>query len=242
VAIKMATPSLIKNAGLQQRIVREMKALAQLSHPNIVQILETQLDDPVYFVMEFFPGVSLRSGMLGSPWPIERVLSVGLQIARALEHAHRQGVTHRDIKPENILLTGDDFVKVVDFGLVLIDGATAVTRSAQHVGTPLYMSPEQLGAPGGVGPHSDVYALGLVLFELLTGSPAFEAADWLQRMGRSPERLPSHPVLGDRCADLVAACVSVSTATRPTAGSLVAQMETLTAELTAKRNTTITTI
>lgn len=156
------------------RFLREARTLAKLSHPNIVPVFDVERTDRfIYLVMEFIEGDNLRGLMKRSALTIESVLRIVSQTCEALEYAHTKGIIHRDIKPENILINRDGFVKIVDFGLAKInEGAqreSNLTGTQQIMGTPNYMSPEQIECTREVDHRSDIYSLGVVFYEMLTG-------------------------------------------------------------------------
>ncbi|WP_432767550.1 MAG: protein kinase [Sphingopyxis sp.] len=183
VAIKVLKPEYARNPGLNVRFLREARAAGALSHPNIATIYEVgEADGTAYIAMELIEGQPLdhllqSNGRL----PYERVLVLGQQLAGALAYAHRMGVVHRDVKPSNILLSKDGrTAKLVDFGVARIDEPDpdgnnehlARTQFGQMIGTPRYMSPEQaLSLP--VDHRSDLFSLGIVLYEMVTGKAAF---------------------------------------------------------------------
>ncbi|MGQ0648413.1 MAG: serine/threonine-protein kinase, partial [Gemmatimonadaceae bacterium] len=176
VALKVMKPELSRQTALNERFRQEAIALARLNHPHIAAVygLERNGEDLV-MVMEFIRGETLesivqRSGRVA--WA--RALELCSDVLEALDHAHDKGVVHRDIKPANIMLTRDGMVKVMDFGIARILGRSRQTRVGAAVGTPMYMSPEQLKGEE-VDGRSDLYSLGAVLFELVTGRMAFEA-------------------------------------------------------------------
>ena len=176
VALKVMKPELSRQAALSERFRQEAIALARLNHPNIAAVygLERSGDDLV-MVMEFIRGETLesivqRSGRLS--WT--RAFELCAAVLEALDHAHDKGVVHRDIKPANIMLARDGTVKVMDFGIARIMGRSRQTRVGAAVGTPMYMSPEQLKGEE-VDGRSDLYSLGAVCYELITGRLAFEA-------------------------------------------------------------------
>jgi eukaryotic-like serine/threonine-protein kinase len=171
VALKLIRPR-EDNPMFAERFVREAKAMAKLTHPNIVTIFESgESGGSLYLLMEFIDGVTLREAIRAKAvQPADAMKIVG-QLCDALEYAHSQGVVHRDIKPENILLDRAGKVKVVDFGLAKLadDNAMSLTHTRQAMGTPHYMAPEQWEKPMEVDHRADIYALGVVIYELLTG-------------------------------------------------------------------------
>jgi hypothetical protein len=158
------------------RFQREGEVVARLEHPGIVPVRGSgQLADGTpYLLFDLVDGRSLKALLEEGPLPEPRALALAEGIARALGHAHRQGVVHRDIKPDNILVDAQGAPKVADFGIAHVADAERLTRTGQVTGTVLYMAREQLAAGGGIGPWTDVHALGAVLFECLAGRPAFE--------------------------------------------------------------------
>ena len=161
-----------------QRFLREAEAAASLRHPNIVGIHELgQVDGRHFFAMEYVEGHTLAELVRDGPLPAERAAGYVREIAEAVEHAHRQGVLHRDLKPSNVLIDADDRPRITDFGLARrLDAPPggSLTTTGAIVGTPAYMPPEQSApASGAIGPRSDVYAMGAVLYELITGRPPF---------------------------------------------------------------------
>lgn len=188
VAIKLLTSSVAIAPG---RFQREMRVLAALEHPNIVRILDTGAleDGRPFFVMEL---VGERTLDAERP-PLRRWVEVLVDVARAAHFAHGQGVVHRDLKPSNILLGVRPVV--ADFGVAKLVGGEGpqLTKVGAIVGTPHYMAPEQVGAPGEVGPATDVYALGAILFEGLTGQPPFDGDHVLELMARIASEPPPSP-------------------------------------------------
>ncbi|MEW5911071.1 MAG: serine/threonine-protein kinase, partial [Thermodesulfobacteriota bacterium] len=178
VALKLISPELVALPEAQERFAQEVLAARALTHPNIVKVYDlNQEAGRSFFTMEYVSGRSLRAlleerraaGKLFSLW--EAVGVVG-QVLQALEHAHGQGVIHRDLKPDNVVVTGEYpgwRVKVLDFGLAKMLSPSKLTSSALSMGTAYYMSPEQLSASRDVGPASDIYSVGVVLYEMLTG-------------------------------------------------------------------------
>jgi serine/threonine protein kinase len=171
VALKILPRRLAEEADFRQRFEREARALAGLSHPNIVAIHDFGIEgDLSFLVMEFIEGVTLRHLLRENRLAAKDILAFIPQICDALEYAHRQNIVHRDIKPENILIDAAGTVKITDFGLAKILGTeyAPLTESNLVVGTPHYMAPEQLERPKEVDTRADIYSLGVVLYEMLT--------------------------------------------------------------------------
>jgi WD40 repeat protein len=178
VALKMILAGHHAAEAERQRFRTEAEAVARLSHPHIVQIHEVgERSGCPYFSLEFCPGGSLADRLKGTPWPARSAAEMVEKLARGVQAAHDNGVIHRDLKPGNVLLTADDTPRITDFGLAKkIDDPGAHTRTGSILGTPSYMAPEQAsGRTREVGPAADVYALGAILYELLTGRPPFKA-------------------------------------------------------------------
>ena len=166
---------------LTERFKREAMATSTLKHPNTVQVIDFGEDQGLLFmVLELLEGAPLvRVIQREAPLAPERVAAIGKQIAKSLAEAHEQGIVHRDLKPDNVFICnyhGDpDFTKVMDFGIArIVTADVAMTRTGMMIGTPKYMAPEQAMAKK-VGPPADLYALGVILFEMLTGVPPFNA-------------------------------------------------------------------
>jgi serine/threonine-protein kinase len=174
------------------RFSAEARAVARLQHPNIAQLFESgSVDGQPYYAQEFLEGGSLDRKFNGSPQDPREAARLVATVARAIEHCHAHGVLHRDLKPGNILLAADGTPKVTDFGLAKeltsaagqSTGRGGITRTGEIVGTPAYMPPEQAsGVFGTIGPPADVYALGAILYEALTGRPPFQAPDPMQTL------------------------------------------------------------
>src|SRR5262249_43886765 len=185
VALKIVVSGAHAGAAERARFRTEAEAVARLHHPGIVQIYEGggQAGCP-YLALEFVSGGSLAQQLNGAPMPPRRAAQLLLDLARAVQHAHEQGIVHRDLKPANVLLTAAGVAKVADFGLAkLLDVEQGQTHSGTVFGTPEYMAPEQAaGKVRAIGPATDVYALGAILYQLLTGRPPFVGASTLETL------------------------------------------------------------
>ena len=188
-------------AETEQRFLREAKLGASLNHPNLVSVFDTAIDDEgVLIVMEYVEGEALSRALKRGPLDHERVAAMARDLGDALDHAHEQGVVHRDVKPANVLLRRDGVTKLVDLGIATASDQTRITRSGMVLGTASYMSPEQLEG-GETGPATDIYALGVVLYEALSGERARQGATPLalaHQIASSPppdlrEALPGAP-------------------------------------------------
>jgi serine/threonine-protein kinase len=199
VALKMILAGNLAGADDLQRFRTEAEAAARLRHPNIVRVHEVgAVDGQPFFSMEFIEGRSLAQRLSEGPVPGRTAAGYVRQIARAVHYAHRQGILHRDLKPSNIMLDHDGEPYVTDFGLAkrLNAGESALTRTGAIVGTPSYMAPEQAaGKVKELGPACDVYGLGAVLYELLTGRPPFRSDTPLDTVLNVLEREPVPPRL-----------------------------------------------
>ncbi len=187
VAIKILHPRFLSRSDLVSRFRREARAMSHLSHPNTARVfLYGQLEDGAcYFVMEYLAGKNLAQVVRAQgPMPQERAVAIMNQVCGALDEAHQAGIIHRDLKPENIFLTIqggiEDFPKVLDFGLAKVTekqmkpGSMILTREGMVFGTPEFMSPEQARGKT-LDARSDIYSLGIIMYELLTGKLPFDA-------------------------------------------------------------------
>ncbi|MCC6899597.1 MAG: protein kinase [Polyangiaceae bacterium] len=195
VAIKIMNPTLAKNSVIQERFRREAKAAQKIAHPNIIEILEQGEtgEGSLYLVMELLEGETLADVVEHGRVPLERTLRILIQVARALARAHDLEVIHRDLKPENIFLArmpdGSEIVKLLDFGIARSMQDVRLTGSGEVFGTPQYMAPERITSTE-AGPAADLYALGIMAFEMLAGWLPFQAHDvatwFLKHMKEAP--------------------------------------------------------
>jgi serine/threonine protein kinase len=187
VAVKLLAESLAGDEAFRRRFLREARVAARLSHPNVVAVYDAgeAEDGRPYISMEYVDGSTLEGrGRL----PPREAVGLAVQACHGLAHAHTAGLVHRDVKPHNLLLRSDGTLKVADFGIARAAEATALTQVGTVLGTAAYLAPEQ--ATGGeVTPATDVYALGAVLYELLTGQPPYEPAS-LADLAARPEITP----------------------------------------------------
>lgn len=214
VALKALTPAVAREPGSRDRLRLEARAAAALAHPGIATVYALEeIDSELYLACEYVPGDPLRVLLKSGPLPIEQVVQIGLQLARALAAAHAQGVVHRDIKPDNVVQTPSGVIKVLDFGLARADFAaeTKLTQTGVIIGTPAYMAPEQaLGERGDF--KTDIYALGLLLYELATGFNPFAASTPMSTLARvvkvePPPPSAVHQTVGPDFDRIVATCL-----------------------------------
>jgi predicted Ser/Thr protein kinase len=209
VALKMILAGARAGPAERSRFRTEAAAIARLRHPNIVQVYHVgECDGNLFFAMELVEGGSLADA---GPWEPGRAAAVVEKLARAVHAVHAEGIVHRDLKPGNVLVGPDGEPRIVDFGLAKLVGAgTDATVTGAVLGTPGYMAPEQAeGRTRDVGPHTDVYALGAVLYHLLTGRPPFQADSPLATIRQivSDDPVPPRERRPDVPADLDAVCL-----------------------------------
>ena len=194
VALKLLPPELTRDIDARERFVLEAKAASALDHPNICTIydIDEAPDGQMFIAMAYYEGETLKQRVEDGPLPVEQALDIAIQVAQGLEKAHESAIVHRDIKPANLMLTRDGLVKIVDFGIAKLLGVTGPTQTGTTLGTVAYMSPEQIAGENADG-QSDVWALGAVLFELLTGHPAFKGESQWAVMNAISNRDPGPP-------------------------------------------------
>jgi serine/threonine protein kinase len=186
VAIKALSPAYSHSPEVRQRLLNEAKMAAALTHPGIATIYALEeVQGELFLACEYVPGAALRALVTSGPLPIDEVIDIGIQLARALAEAHTKGIVHRDIKPENVIKTPSGVIKVLDFGLARAEYGTqpGLTQPGMIVGTPAYLAPEQaLGK--GTDFRTDIFALGLLMYELASGTNPFAAGTITATIGR----------------------------------------------------------
>ena len=197
VAIKVLSPELATDTKFVERFLREAKAVARLNHTNIISGIDVGDANGIkYFVMEYVDGQNVAFLLRrGGPLDEERALMVVQQIARALDHAYKNGLVHRDIKPENVLITRDGIAKLCDLGLAKLEDhrEPGAAEPVHRMGTPSYISPEQARGDTDVDIRSDVYSLGATLYHILVGRPPFEAPSAGMLMAKHLTEAPASP-------------------------------------------------
>src|SRR5579859_6571425 len=225
-AVKIMNPALATDPTVRERFRREAKSAQTLAHPNVIEIFD-QGETPegtTYIVMELLAGKTLAELTEAGPIPLPRALPIMIQIARGIARAHDLGVVHRDLKPENIFIVrrqidGTDIVKILDFGIAKSRGDSRLTNAGELFGTPQYLAPERITG-GEAGPSVDLYALGVIFFEMATGKLPFEANDpttfLIKHMKeRPPPPRAIDPRLPERLDGLVVALLEKDPRARP---------------------------
>jgi tetratricopeptide (TPR) repeat protein len=217
-----------KSATARARVEREARITGRLGdHPNVITVYDTgEVDGVPYLVLRAMPGGSLADRLDHGRLPIPEAIRIGRQIATALAHAHAHGVVHRDVKPDNVWLAADGTAALGDFGIAHREGADRLTDAGVVLGTVRYLSPEQIGG-GEVGPPSDLYALGVTLYELVAGRPPFTAEDpahvLTQHLSAVPESPSRHePAVPGELEVLILELLAKAPAARPASASDVA--------------------
>ena len=193
VALKIPHPEMEADVVLYDRFQREQDIGQKLDHPNVMKVMPNDHASRVYMVMEWVDGRLLRQILMEKrKLPIERAVDLTKKICDALDYIHRHGVVHRDLKPENIMVDDEDHVKLIDFGIAGHEGSRRLTfaKLSQLMGTPDYISPEQVKGKRGDG-RSDIYALGVMFYEMLTGKVPFQGPNAFAIMN---DRLLNNPI------------------------------------------------
>ena len=241
VALKILHEQFTADEDYVERFRREARAVAQLSHPNIVTVIDRgEQDGKQFIVFELVDGENLKELVeRGGPLPVRRALEIGVEVARALAFAHAQGLVHRDVKPQNVLLNTEGRAKVTDFGIVRSTGVAGNTETGTVLGTSHYIAPEQARGEQ-VDAQTDVYSFGVVMYELLTGEVPYPGESFLSvAMRHVNDPVPSvsqqRPDTPLRLASLVERCMAKLPDDRPASmDAVVRELEACLAELDAK--------
>ena len=230
VAVKLLHASAAHDEATVARFKREADTARRLEHPNIVRIVDVGSSrGRHYIVMELVRGGSLRHLLKRDDAPPDKVTAVLAEVATALAFAHEQGVVHRDVKPENVLLTKAGRAKVADFGLARAVDQSSLTTEGRLLGTAAYMSPEQVRGQRATA-ASDVYAMGIMLYEAITGARPFYADSQLGYLYQHAEVAPARPVVRGRypaaLAGLALDCLAKDPSTRPTMAAVAERLRT----------------
>jgi serine/threonine-protein kinase len=237
VALKFLNTELLSNESVRRRFLHEAKAASSIDHPNVCHVYEVgDADGRTFMAMSYCEGRSLREVIKGGPAAPREAFSIAFGIAQGLWAAHRRGIVHRDIKPANVILTDDGFVRIVDFGLALLIGDSRVTTSGVTVGTVAYMSPEQTSGSA-VAANTDIWSLGVTLYELLTGRLPFRGevnAALVYSIVHEPHTplLELNSAVPPQCVRIIDRCLEKDPAKRyPTIEALLEDMVSVAHEL-----------
>jgi len=194
-AMKVLLPDLEGTPGFADRFMREIKVQASLDHPNIAALhTAVRVDEQVLMLMEYVEGVTLEKMMEAGRVPIDRAVDYMVQVLSALSYAHARGVIHRDLKPANMMVTANGLVKLMDFGIARMTADRKLTQTGSTVGSLYYMSPEQINGTTELDPRSDLYSLGVTLYEIVTGARPFQGDSGYKIMAAHLENKPSPPI------------------------------------------------
>jgi dienelactone hydrolase len=194
VALKFLPPELSRDPDARERLTQEAKAASSLDHPNLCTIhdIDTTPEGQLFIAMAYYEGVTLKRRIAAGPLTVDEALDIAIQMAQGLAEVHVVGIVHRDIKPANVMLTKNGLVKIVDFGIAKLFDATGPTQAGTILGTVAYMSPEQVACES-LDQQSDVWSLGAVLYELLTGQPPFNGDNEWAVMSAIQTQEPKSP-------------------------------------------------
>src|SRR5208283_4074494 len=193
-ALKVLLPDLADDPELADRFIREIKVLASLNHPNIAGLRTAfRLENQLLMVMEFVEGVTLDDKIKAGPIPVDEAISYITQVLAALGYAHKHGVVHRDIKPANMMLTTDNVIKLMDFGIAKSKNERKLTQTGSTLGSLYYMSAEQVQGNELDG-RSDLYSVGVSLYEMVTGSRPFQGKSDFDIMIAQLQQVPQAPM------------------------------------------------
>lgn len=247
VAVKALAPELTQHPQFRERFFTEARVQAKLQHTNIIAIYDLIEDEGNFFiVMEYVPGPTLENLLKGgvtNGWEVDHALALFRQVLAGLDYAHSKGVIHRDVKSSNVLVAEGDQVKLTDFGIALLIGDKRLTASQSTIGTPTYMSPEQILRPRTVDHRSDVYSAAVVLYEMLAGQPPFDAETEyeikkLQIEASAPDVRAVNPKVSEAVAKAIAIALRKEPDERfPSAGAFLRELQGVGAPLSTLSST-----
>jgi len=215
--LKFLNPSVSQDEEMMQRFVHELRYSRKITHPNVIRIYDfLQIRGNYAISMEYFPSHTLGGEVSeGKPVQVSRAVRFAMDVATGMSVAHRAGIVHRDLKPANVLINDDDLLKIVDFGVAAAqkEGDTQLTRTGYVIGSPKYMAPEQILGKK-VDERADIYSLGVMLYEMLTGSPPYHRGDHMSVMyqhvqGRARAPAEVNPDLPQALSDVVMKAMAV---------------------------------
>jgi serine/threonine-protein kinase len=193
--MKVLLPDLAGNPELADRFMQEIKLQASLDHPNIAALhTALRVENQLLMLMEYVEGITLDKVMESGPVPIDKATGYIAQVLSALSYAHARGVIHRDLKPGNMMITPSGEVKLMDFGIPKMTADRKLTQNASTVGSLYYMSPEQIKGSLDLDPRSDLYSLGVSLYEVVTGARPFQGDSEYSIMAAHLEKNPPPPI------------------------------------------------
>ena len=214
--LKFLNPSVAQDEEIMQRFVHELRYSRKITHPNVIRIHDfLQIRGRYAISMEYFKSHTIGGEINGKPLPVKRAARFGMDIATGMAVAHQQGIVHRDLKPANVLINDDGLLKIVDFGVAAAqrEGDTQLTKTGFVIGSPKYMAPEQILGKK-VDTRADIYSLGVILYEMLTGAPPYHRGDHMSVMyqhvqGRARPAAEVNPEVPQELSDIVAKAMAV---------------------------------
>ena len=214
--LKFLNPSIAQDEEMMQRFVHELRYSRKITHPNVIRIYDFLHIRGNYAIsMEYFPSHTLGGEVLdGKPLPLRRAVRLGMDVAKGMSVAHAVGIVHRDLKPANVLINDEGVVKIVDFGVAAAQhqGDTQLTKTGYVIGSPKYMAPEQILGKK-VDERADIYSLGVILYEMTTGTPPYHRGDHMSVMyqhvqGRARPAIELNPALPREMSELIMKCMA----------------------------------
>jgi serine/threonine-protein kinase len=215
--LKFLNPNISQDEEMMQRFVHELRYSRKITHPNVIRIYDFLHIRGLYAIsMEYFPSHTLGGEVSeGKPLALRRAIRLGMDVAKGMAVAHQVGIVHRDLKPANVLINDEGVVKIVDFGVAAAQhqGDTQLTKTGYVIGSPKYMAPEQILGKK-VDERADIYSLGVIMYEMLTGTPPYHRGDHMSVMyqhvqGRARPPIELNPVLPQGLSDVVMKCMAV---------------------------------